>query len=104
MRGERQLHLVETNINIRMMIHFLSAFGDAMHKRDAHQESVKFVGAANCLRAFRPIGNSCQVKADLFGIQDWHNFKSIRVSAGTAAVTAALRRSEGLLFNSNPAP
>jgi hypothetical protein len=44
------------------------------------------------------------VKADLFGIQDWHNFKSIRVSAGTAAVTAALRRSEGLLFNSNPAP
>jgi len=57
MRGERQRHLVKTNINIRMMIDFLSAFGDSPHKSDAHQESLKLEGAANGLRAFRPIRN-----------------------------------------------
>jgi hypothetical protein len=40
-----------------MMIDFLSLFGDPPHKRDAHQESLKLEGAANGLRAFRPIRN-----------------------------------------------
>ena len=89
MRGERQFHLIKTNVYIRVVIHFLSALGDAMHKRDAHQKSFKLVGAADGLRAIRPIGNSCQVKADLFGSQGWHDSRSIRVSPGAAFFAAA---------------
>ena len=84
MRGERQFHLVKTNINIRMMIDFLSSFGDSTHKGYARHEIVKLERAANGFRAFRPIRNGRQVKVCFFGRQGWHNFKFIFVSPEVA--------------------
>jgi hypothetical protein len=75
MRGERQRHLVETDFNVGMMVHFLGALGDAVDKSDAVQETLELKGAANGIRALRPIGNGFQVKLDLFVVQGWHDFK-----------------------------
>ena len=80
MRGERQRHLVKADVYIRVMIDFLSLFGDSTHKIYAFHESLKLECAANGLRAFRPIRNRFQAKADLFGGQGSHDFN--RVSFG----------------------
>ena len=80
MRGERQRHLVKTDVNIGVMIDFLSLFGDSTHKGYARHEIVKLERAANGFRAFRPIRNGRQVKVYFFGGQGWHNFKLIFVS------------------------
>src|SRR5665647_3741117 len=55
MRGELQRHLVKTNINIRMVIDFLSFPGDPVDKINALQESLKLKCPQNCLSAFRPV-------------------------------------------------
>ena len=76
MRGERQRDLVVTDVNVRMVIHFFRAFGDAPHKSDAHQEVLKLEGAADGFCAVRPIGNGFQLNGDLSGGQGGHNFIS----------------------------
>lgn len=45
MGGERQRHLVETNVDIRMMLHFLRALRDAIDKMYPLQEPLKLKGA-----------------------------------------------------------
>ena len=57
MRGERERHLVKTDVNIGMVIDFLSALGDAVHKGNAHQESLELKCPMNSLGAFRPVWN-----------------------------------------------
>lgn len=76
MRGERQRHLVKTNINIRMVVELLRSLGDPVDESDAYQEVRKLKGAADGLRAVRPSGNGFQVPGDLFGGQGWHDFIS----------------------------
>lgn len=73
MRGERQRHLVKTDVNVRMMIVFLSLFGDPPHKGDAGHESIKLKSAADGFRAFRPIRHGFQAEVNVFGGQGWHN-------------------------------
>ena len=60
MRGERQRHVVITNINIRMMLVFFGSLGDPAHKRDARQEARKLEGAAKTLRLDRPFRDGFQ--------------------------------------------
>ena len=55
MRGERQRHLVKTDVNVGVMIDFLSLFGDSTHKSYSRHEIVKLERAANSLPAFRPV-------------------------------------------------
>jgi hypothetical protein len=73
MRGERQRHLVITDVNVGMVIELLRPLGDAIHKGEAVQEVRKLESAADGLRAFRPIGNDFQLNGDFFGGQGWHN-------------------------------
>jgi hypothetical protein len=58
MRGERQRHLIKTNINIRMMIDFLSFPSDTVDEGDAVQKTLKPKCAANGLRALGPVRDS----------------------------------------------
>jgi hypothetical protein len=55
MRAELQRHLVKTNVDVRVVIDFLSFPGDPIDKRDASQESLEPKCPKNCLRAFRPV-------------------------------------------------
>ena len=57
MRGERQRDLVKADVNIGVMIDFLSLFGDSTHKSYARRESFKLKRATNRFRPFRPIRN-----------------------------------------------
>jgi hypothetical protein len=88
-RGERQRHLVITNINVGMMVELLSQFGDAVDEFNAIKESLKLESPKNGLRALRPIRNGFQVKVDLFGGQGWHNIELFLVPAGAALFAAA---------------
>jgi hypothetical protein len=67
MGGERQRHLVETNVDIRMMLHFLRALRDAIDKMYALQESLKLKGTNKCLRALRPMRDHFPEKSHLLG-------------------------------------
>ena len=51
MRGQRQRHLVKTNINIRMVIELLRFPGEAIDECDAVQESLELESPMNDLRA-----------------------------------------------------
>ena len=64
---KRQSHLVKMNINIRMMIVFLSFPGDSIYKSDAFQKPRKLKCPNNRLTALRPFRNGVYVGADLFG-------------------------------------
>jgi hypothetical protein len=55
LRGERQRHLVQTNINIWIMIEVLSYTGDAVYEGNTVQESFKLECAANGLSGLRPV-------------------------------------------------
>ena len=99
MSGEHQRHLVITNVNIRMMIHFQCLFGNPAHEIYAHRELLKLECATDGLHAFGPIRNRFQVKADLFCGQGWHDIKSILVSPGAAFFTTA-----GEFVDGGPSP
>jgi hypothetical protein len=66
--GERQCHLIETNVYIRVVIHFLGFSGNPIDKINALQKPLKLKRAKNRLRAFRPVRDGLQVQLDLFGM------------------------------------
>jgi hypothetical protein len=81
MGGECQRHLIKTDINVWMMIHFLGFLGDLVDEINALQKSIKLECPTNGLRAFRPVRDGLQVQLDLFGMQDWHDINYFEVLA-----------------------
>jgi hypothetical protein len=67
MCGKGQCRRVKANINIRMVMAFLSFPGDPVDKSDAFQESLKLKCANNRFSAFRPVRDGFQVNTNLFG-------------------------------------
>ena len=55
MRGELQRYFIKTNLDIRMVIHFLRFPGDPVDKIDALQEASELKGSRDCPSPFRPI-------------------------------------------------
>ena len=63
-RGERERHLVKTNINVGMVMELLGVLGRAVDQRDALQKSPELKGPPNRARPFLLVGDGFQVKAD----------------------------------------
>ena len=66
MRGERQCHLVKTNVYIGMVVHFLGFRGYPVDKINSFQESLKLECPKDGLPAFGPVWDGLQVQLDLF--------------------------------------
>jgi hypothetical protein len=88
-RGEAQRHFVKANINVRMVIDFLSFPGDPVDKVHAPQESLKLERPMNCLRAFRPVRHGFQVESGLFGGEGRHNALAGVFPSGAASFAAS---------------
>lgn len=56
-RGERERHLVKTNINVGMVIELLCPFGHAIDPRNALQKSLELKGPPNRAGALLPVGD-----------------------------------------------
>ena len=95
MRGKRQGHLIETYINIGMVIGRLRLSGDPVDKFDAVHEFREYKGAQYGFGTFRPFWDALQMGADLFEYQVWHGDGSVLGPAGPASFASARQFIDG---------
>jgi len=60
-----------------MMVQLLRARCNAAHEGNSIQETFELESAANSFCAFRPFRDGFQLKLDLFGVQEGHNFNLV---------------------------